>query len=77
MKPLPRPADSPYRNEDEAASYLRLRATTLRDMRIKGTGPRYRKHGDRVVYDVADLTKWTPSFSPWLVELKARIAQVL
>lgn len=54
-----RPADSPYRNTQEAAAYLMLQPSTLERYRIDGTGPRYRKHGDLVVYAVADLNKWS------------------
>ena len=54
-----RPPDSPYRNTLEAAAYLMLQPSTLERYRIDGTGPRYRKHGDLVVYAVADLNKWS------------------
>jgi hypothetical protein len=53
------PIDSPYRDQAEAAAYLRLKPTTLEKYRIDGTGPRYRKHGDRVVYSIADLNRWS------------------
>lgn len=54
----PRPADSPYYNEGEAATYLRLQPRTLSKYRAEGTGPRYSKLGDRVVYHRARLDEW-------------------
>jgi hypothetical protein len=56
---LPLPGDSPYRDEAEAALYLRLSPRTLEEMRRKSTGPRYRRHGGRVVYAVDDLRAWS------------------
>lgn len=34
---------------------------TLANWRTKGTGPRYRKVGGRVLYDKADLDEWLDS----------------
>ena len=53
-----RPADSPYRNTLEAAAYLMLQPSTLERYRIDGTGPKYSKLGDKVVYDVRRLDEW-------------------
>ena len=41
--------DSPFMTESEAADFLKLKAKTLRNMRWRGEGPSYRKHGSRVV----------------------------
>ena len=52
---------SPYLTEREAAAFLRLRPRTLANMRWRGIGPKYRKHGGRIVYDIDDLTAWSAS----------------
>jgi excisionase family DNA binding protein len=52
---------SPYFDTDEAALYLRIERRTLENMRWRGEGPRYRKHGGRVRYHVADLDSWSES----------------
>ncbi|WP_306253310.1 helix-turn-helix domain-containing protein [Parvularcula sp. IMCC14364] len=50
---------SPYLLVQEAADYLRLSVTTMKRMRIDGTGPIYRKHMGHVVYHINDLEKWS------------------
>ncbi len=42
----------------EAAEFLSLSARTLEKHRTYGTGPAYKKLGDRVVYAVDDLQAW-------------------
>jgi len=42
----------------ETAKRLRLAVSTLAKMRLRGNGPRYRKIGAKVVYDVADIAAW-------------------
>lgn len=44
-----------YMTSKEAAAYRRLAEITLRKERMKGTGPRYVKHGRRVFYRRADI----------------------
>jgi len=51
--------DIRYLTNDEAASFLKLSPRTLEKLRVLGTGPRFRKFGRRVVYDVADLVGWS------------------
>jgi hypothetical protein len=51
--------ESPFMTESEAADYLKLKAKTLRNMRWRGEGPSYRKHGSRVVYEVNDLRAYS------------------
>ncbi len=46
---------SPFLTTREAASFLRMRPSTLERWRSAGSGPRYRKFGGRVVYTRADL----------------------
>jgi excisionase family DNA binding protein len=55
------PFQSPYFDTDEAALYLRIERRTLENLRWRGEGPRYRKHGGRVRYHVADLDSWSES----------------
>ena len=51
--------DTRYLTNDEAASFLKLSPRTLEKQRVLGTGPRFRKFGRRVVYDIADLVSWS------------------
>ena len=53
---------SPYRTVNEAAEFLRLSPQTLNNMRSKGTGPSYYKHGRRVLYDVDELRAWSAHY---------------
>ncbi|PHZ86766.1 helix-turn-helix domain-containing protein [Paremcibacter congregatus] len=50
-----------YLNTIEAGEYLRLSSHALRNMRITGNGPLYRKHGKLVVYAMEDLKAWSDS----------------
>ena len=43
----------------EAARFLKLSPRTLEKMRVVGGGPRFRKHGRRVLYALADLEAWS------------------
>ena len=52
---------SPFKKPLEAAAYLRLNPRTLDNMRQRGTGPVYVKHGGRVVYHQDDLLAWSRS----------------
>ena len=47
--------ESPFLTPAEAAIFLRLDVRSLDNMRWKGTGPRFRKHGNRVFYHEDDL----------------------
>jgi hypothetical protein len=49
---------SPYLTLHEAAAFLRLAPRTLDNMRQRGTGPLYNKHGGRVRYHRDDLIAW-------------------
>ncbi len=55
------PSDSPYLTPGEAAGVLKLAKGTLANMRLNGTGPRFRKHGRLVRYDIEDLKAWSAS----------------
>ena len=50
---------SPFLTVKEAAHFLRLQPRTLDDMRCQGTGPKFRKHGGRIVYHLDDLIEWS------------------
>lgn len=49
---------SPYLTLQETAAYLRLSPRTLDNMRQRGTGPLYSKHGGRVRYHRDDVLAW-------------------
>lgn len=48
-----------YLTNEEAAAKLRLSPRTLEKMRVLGGGPRFRKHGRRVLYAREDLDAWS------------------
>lgn len=50
---------SPFLNSAQAAHFLGLSLRTLEDMRERGDGPLYRKHGRQVRYHIADLETWS------------------
>ncbi len=51
--------DNPFLTVAEAAAYLRLKKRTLDNMRWMGTGPKFRKHGGRIYYQVDKLKEWS------------------
>lgn len=51
--------EPPFLNTVEAAAWLRLTKNTLEKMRVKGTGPAYRKHGRYVRYHIEDLVDYS------------------
>jgi hypothetical protein len=54
------PSDgSAFLTVSEAADFLRLRRRTLDNLRWAGGGPRYQKHGGRVVYARRELQAWS------------------
>ena len=61
LKPVPPDPNSPYFMLEEAAHFLRLHPRTLDNMRGRGVGPIYCKHGGRVVYHRDDLVAWSKS----------------
>ena len=52
----PKPA---FMSAKQAAEWLGLKPNTLAKMRVYGTGPAYRKHGQRVLYALEDLQQWS------------------
>ncbi|WP_425409318.1 helix-turn-helix transcriptional regulator [Hyphococcus sp.] len=55
------PEQSPFLITSEAAAYLKLKKRTLDNMRWRGDGPKFRKHGGRVCYHIDDLRDWSRS----------------
>lgn len=52
---------SPFLITSEAADYLKVKKRTLENMRWRGQGPKFRKHGGRVCYHLDDLNDWSRS----------------
>ena len=52
----PRPI---FLNTKQAADHLGLKTNTLAKMRVYGNGPKYRKHGFKVLYALEDLNAWS------------------
>jgi hypothetical protein len=50
---------SPFLNNAQAAFYIGLHWRTLEQMRARGEGPRWRKHGRYVRYHIDDLDEWS------------------
>lgn len=50
---------SPFMTVDEAAHFLKLTRKTLDNFRWAGGGPKYRKHGGRVLYHRDELDSWS------------------
>lgn len=57
----PTPIGGQFLDSTGAATFLGLRPRTLDRWRWAGKGPRYRRHGGRVMYAIADLTAWSES----------------
>jgi len=57
-KPKPK-IRSPFLNVIDAANYLGVKRSTLDHYRCEGRGPKYRKHGWRVLYERAELDRWS------------------
>lgn len=50
---------------DDAAAFLGIGVSTLKELRAEGVGPRFRMVGTRVLYHIDDLRVWAtalPSF---------------
>lgn len=55
----------------EAAAKLRIAKRTLDNHRWKGTGPKFRRHGGRIVYRHSDLLAWSEERAARLAGQKA------
>jgi len=56
---MDKPLKRSYLSVDEAADFLGLASQTLNNMRWKGTGPKYHKHGRKVFYHIDELKRWS------------------
>ena len=52
-------SDDDFLIASEAAAKLRMAKRTLDNHRWKGTGPKFRRHGGRIVYRLSDLLAWS------------------
>lgn len=50
---------SPFLSPKQAAHYLGVSLRTLQVHRTRGTGPRFRRHCQRVRYHIDDLDSWS------------------
>ncbi|MFZ2177025.1 MAG: helix-turn-helix domain-containing protein [Rhodococcus sp. (in: high G+C Gram-positive bacteria)] len=50
--------ESPLATPNEVAAYLRTSAAKLAQDRYRGIGPKFIKHGRRVLYRWADVQAW-------------------
>lgn len=50
---------SPFLTAKQAAYFLGLQVKTLRNMRWKGKGPPFRRHGGHVRYHIDELEQWS------------------
>ena len=51
--------DDPFLTIPEAAQVLRIHRRTLDNLRWKNEGPKYRRHGGRIVYLLSELLEWS------------------
>lgn len=58
-EPLPPPTVPAFLTITEAADFLRVHRRTLDNMRWRGTGPIFRRHGGRIVYQRDELLAWS------------------
>lgn len=52
-------ADDPFLTIQEAAELFRIKRRTLDNLRWQGLGPKFRRHGGRIVYRRSDLLAWS------------------
>lgn len=58
-EPMVGQSDDEFLTASEAAAKLRIAKRTLDNHRWKGTGPKFRRHGGRIVYRHSDLLAWS------------------
>lgn len=56
---VPNPDVPDFLTIAEAAQLLRIHRRTLDNMRWRGTGPIFRRHGGRIVYQRDELLAWS------------------
>jgi predicted DNA-binding transcriptional regulator AlpA len=62
--------DNPFLTIEEAAAVLRVKRRTLDNLRWAGNGPKFRRHGGRIVYHRDELLEWSE-------QRRARVASEL
>jgi hypothetical protein len=50
---------SPFLTAKQAAFFLGLQVKTLTNMRWRGNGPPFRRHGGQVRYHIDELEQWS------------------
>jgi hypothetical protein len=50
---------SPFLNTDQAAAYLKISSRLLKQLRVRGKGPIFRRHCRFVQYHIDDLDAWS------------------
>ena len=58
-EPAPASSAADFLTIAEAAELLRVHRRTLDNMRWRGTGPAFRRHGGRIVYQRDELLAWS------------------
>ena len=58
------PSGRPYLNTAQAAHYLGIGARKLQKLRVRGEGPRFRRHGRLIYYHPSDLEIWSRETAP-------------
>ncbi|MGF1622345.1 MAG: helix-turn-helix domain-containing protein [Rhodomicrobiaceae bacterium] len=58
-EPAPASSSADFLTIAEAADLLRVHRRTLDNMRWRGTGPIFRRHGGRIVYKRDELLAWS------------------
>jgi hypothetical protein len=56
---MPDHFENPFLTIPEAADLLRVKRRTLDNLRWNGGGPRFRRHGGRIVYHRDELLAWS------------------
>ncbi|HEX2581788.1 MAG TPA: helix-turn-helix domain-containing protein [Dongiaceae bacterium] len=54
---------SPFLSTKQAAFYVGLSPRTMEELRTRGGGPRFRRHGNSVRYHIDDLDSWSAARS--------------
>jgi len=50
---------SPFLSTEQAGFYLGLSARKMQELRVAGTGPRFRRHSRYIRYHIDDLDSWS------------------
>ena len=50
---------SPFLDSEQASAYLKVSTRLLKQLRMRGGGPVFRRHNRYVQYHIADLDAWS------------------